>query len=171
MTIRKTTMDDLADVMQIYSEARAYMRETGNTEQWGGIHPPQALIEADIQKECSYVCQKDNKIVAVFYFNVEDDPSYGKIDGSWIKDRPYGVVHRIARAADNTAKGSGAFCLDWCFTQYPNIRIDTHKDNGPMLTLLKRLGFKYCGIIWLAGGSADGDERMAFQKTNEEVTA
>jgi RimJ/RimL family protein N-acetyltransferase len=164
MTIRKTKMEDLPEVMQIYSDARAFMRETGNADQWGGSHPPQELIEKDIQNGCSYVCLKDGEITAVFYFNIEEDPTYSKIDGSWLNNGPYGVVHRIARAAAANAKGSGAFCLDWCFARHPNIRIDTHKDNGPMIALLERLGFKCCGIIWLIGGSADGDERMAFQK-------
>jgi len=163
MTIRKTTMEDLPAVMQIYDQGRAYMRETGNPDQWKGNHPPQALIEEDIQAGSSYVClgsngENDNIISAVFYFAIEEDPTYSKIDGAWVNGKPYGVVHRIARGAN--AKGAGAFCLDWAFKQYPNIRIDTHKDNGPMMTLLNRLGFTRCGMIWLA----NGDERVAFQK-------
>ena len=161
MTIRKTTMEDIAAVMQIYDQARAYMRKTGNPDQWKGNHPPKELIEQDIQAGTSYVCLNDDEIISVFYFNIEEDPTYGKIDGSWIDDRPYGVIHRIARGPNG--KGSAAFCMEWCFAKYPNIRIDTHRDNTPMLALLKRLGFTYCGIIWLA----DGDERMAFQKAQK----
>ena len=105
------------------------------------------------------MCLADGNIVAVFYFNVEEEQDYSKIDGSWLNDKPYGVIHRIARGAQG--KGTGAFCIEWCFSQYPNIRIDTHKDNKVMLDLLKKLGFEYCGIIWL---TTTGDERMAFQK-------
>ena len=158
MTIRKTTMEDIPAVMEIYAEARAYMRETGNPDQWQGNHPPQGLIEQDIQAGNSYVCVNNNEIAAVFYFNIEEDPTYGKIDGSWLNDKPYGVVHRIARGSNG--KGAAAFCMEWCFAKHPNIRIDTHRDNAAMLALLERLGFTYCGIIWLA----NGDERMAFQK-------
>ncbi|MCL2421662.1 MAG: GNAT family N-acetyltransferase [Defluviitaleaceae bacterium] len=159
MTIRKTTMTDLPTVMQIYDEGRATMRQTGNPDQWQNNHPPQELIEKDIQAGSSYVCLDDaGKIAAVFYFAIEKDPTYGKIDGAWINDEPYGVVHRIARGFN--AKGAGAFCMEWAFAQYPNVRIDTHKDNGPMITLLERLGYTRCGIIWIASG----DERVAFQK-------
>jgi hypothetical protein len=41
-----------------------------------------------------------------------------------------------------------------------NIRIDTHRDNVPMLSLLDKSGFERCGIIYLK----NGDERIAFQK-------
>ena len=158
MQIRKTTLADLPDVMQIYAEARQMMVESGNLNQWTGGHPAQAIIERDIEAGYSYVCTNENKVVAVFYLDTAPDPTYAKIDGAWKNDNTYGVVHRIARARD--AKGAGAFCLEWCFRQIPNIRIDTHKDNAPMIKLLGKLGYHYCGIIWLA----NGDERLAFQK-------
>jgi len=156
--IRKTTSADLSAVMEIYAQARSYMRESGNPNQWHDNHPPQPLIEADIAAGNSYVCECDSKVEAVFYFNEEIDPTYDKIDGSWLNNAPYAVIHRIARAKD--AKGAGAFCINWCCAQHPNIRIDTHRDNAVMLAMLTRLGFSCCGVIWLN----NGDERLAFQK-------
>jgi len=158
MTIRKTTHNDLPCVMQTYAQARAMMRESGNPSQWQDDRPTQARVIRDIEEGNSYVCEIDGQIAAVFYFNIGPDPTYVKIDGAWLNDMPYSVVHRIARTRD--AKGVGAFCLDWCYSRHPNIRIDTHRDNAPMLTLMERLGFKYCGIIWIE----NGDERMAFQR-------
>jgi len=158
MTIRKTKPEDLIKVMQIYEEARTFMHQNGNPNQWTNGHLVQGIIEADIQAQKSYVCLNDDEIVAVFYFNIEEDPTYKKIDGSWLDDRPYGVIHRIARGRNG--KGGGAFCINWCFEQHPNIRIDTHKDNAPMMALMDKLGFTKCGTIWLS----NGDERTAFQK-------
>ena len=160
MTIRKTTHSDLDAIMEIYAHARAYMKENGNPNQWHDNHPPQEIIENDIAQENSYVCTNDNEILAVFYFNAEEDATYNKIDGKWLNDEPYGVVHRIARGPNG--KGTGAFCLNWCCERQKNIRIDTHRDNMQMLALLERLGFVYCGIIWLA----NGDERLAYQKAS-----
>jgi len=160
MNIRKTTINDLDEVYDIYVFAREFMKQNGNPDQWGDMHPPRSLIEQDINEGKSYVCVDDNsQIVAVFYVCVEVDSTYAKIDGQWLNDEPYGVIHRIARG-DNTAKGAGAFCINWCLEQYNNIRIDTHKDNVPMIKLLEKLDFTYCGIIWLP----NGDERMAYQK-------
>jgi len=152
-------MADLPKVMQIYAEARQIMAESGNPTQWKHGHPRQEIIENDIAAGLSYVCCNGCNVLAVFYFDTAPDLNYAKIDGTWKNDEPYGVVHRIARAHD--AKGAGAFCLNWCFEQIPNIRIDTHKDNTPMLKLLPNLGFEYCGIIWL---EEIAEERMAFQR-------
>ena len=137
MTIRKTVMEDLPVVMAIYAEAREYMRTSGNPHQWKNSHPPQSNVEGDIRRGVSHVCVDGGAVVGVFYFNVENDVTYDKIDGAWLNDGPYGVVHRIARST--AARGVGAFCLDWCFEQHPNIRIDTHRDNATMIKLLERL--------------------------------
>ena len=40
-----------------------------------------------------------------------------------------------------------------------HLRIDTHEDNVPMQNLLKKLGFTYCGTIYVLRDSA----RMAFE--------
>jgi len=160
MTIRKTTPADLEAVMEIYAYARTYMQESGNPNQWHDNHPPRVLIESDIKAGLSHVCEDAGKITAVFYFNVESEPTYNKIDGQWLNDEPYGVVHRIARGPG--AKGAGAICLNWCAAKHPNIRIDTHCDNAAMTKLLENLGYKYCGIIWLE----NGDERLAYQQVS-----
>ena len=160
MKIRKTTTGDLPAVMEIFHDARQFMRDNGNPDQWKTAHPPQFIIEKDIADGLSHVCVNDaGDILATFFFDKNPDKTYAKIDGKWLNDEPYGVVHRIARASIPQAKGAGAFCLNWSFEQIPNIRIDTHKDNTPMITLLERLGFKRCGIIWLE----NGDERVSFQ--------
>lgn len=161
MEIRKATHQDLESIMAIYAYARDYMMKTGNPNQWKDNHPSQSVVETDIQSGRSYVCIHKGIIAAVFYFNVEEDSTYSRIDGKWLNNEPYGVVHRIARGAN--VKGAGAYALKWCMQQHPNVRIDTHKDNAPMLKLLDNLGFVYCGIIWLE----NGDERLAFQSQTQ----
>ena len=158
MTIRKSIKTDLARIAEIYEYARAYMRQTGNPDQWKDNHPPLEAIEADIRNGVSYVCIDGDKILAVFFFTTVPDPTYTVIDGEWLNDEPYGVIHRIARAEG--AGGVGAFCMNWCYEQIPNLRIDTHQDNAPMIKVLENLGFVRCGIIWLE----NGEERVAFQK-------
>ncbi|MCL2603637.1 MAG: NAD-dependent DNA ligase LigA [Defluviitaleaceae bacterium] len=162
--IRKTTNDDLDTVMDIYAYARKTMKESGNPDQWGDDHPPRATIEGDIRAGLSYVCESGGRVIAVFYFNIAADPTYTRIDGNWLDDTlPYGVVHRIARAEG--AKGAGKACLEWCYALCGNIRIDTHKNNAPMIKLLEKSGYGYCGVIRL--GLFDDpylDERRAYQK-------
>ena len=101
-------------------------------------------------------------IVGTFYFALGDEPNYHRIDGgSWLNDRPYGVVHRITSAPGT--RGVASFCLAWCFAQCGNIRIDTHRNNIPMQKTLIKNGYRVCGTIYLE----NGDERIAFQKAQE----
>ncbi|MCL2813291.1 MAG: GNAT family N-acetyltransferase [Oscillospiraceae bacterium] len=159
MQIRKTAVADIDSVMQIYAEAREFMRENGNPTQWKDKNPPQSLIEGDIQQKKSYVCVENDEVIAVFYFAVECEPVYNSIAGNWLSDEIYGVIHRIAKRRQ-APKGVGRFCIEWCIRQCGNIRIDTHENNAPMRKLLGNLGFVYCGVARYP----DGGERMAFQK-------
>ena len=159
MEIRKTRPEELEEVMEIYAHARRFMAEHGNPNQWKNTNPPVERVKQDIAEGKSHVCVADNEILGVSYFAVEDDPTYVKIyGGAWKNSGRYGVVHRIASAGK--AKGVGSFCMKWAFEQFPNIKIDTHRDNTVMQKMLKKNGFSYCGIIHLE----NGEERMAFQK-------
>jgi RimJ/RimL family protein N-acetyltransferase len=71
-------------------------------------------------------------------------------------------VHRITTAREK--RGIASFCLDWCLKQCGNIRIDTHRNNIPMIKVLGKNGYVQCGIIYLE----NGDERIAFQKIGNE---
>lgn len=164
MEIRKALPEDLDVLVGIFDRARQFMHATGNGNQWINGYPSRELIEENIQSGHSYVCEEDGEIQGTFYFLQGDapDPNYLKIyGGEWLNDRPYGVVHRIATAGRK--KGVGQFCLDWCFRQCNNLRIDTHRDNRVMQSLLLKNGFHRCGIIYLANGS----ERIAFHKEGE----
>lgn len=159
MEIRRTSISDLDKVMEIYDKARAYMRKNGNTKQWVNGYPSVELITKDIYDGKSYVCVDDGQIVGVFYFSEGPDPTYLRIyEGSWINEKPYGVVHRIAVGSHK--KGVASHCLNWCFDKCPNIRIDTHQDNLIMQSFLIKNGFSRRGIIYLE----DGAERIAYQR-------
>ncbi len=162
-TIEKATIADIKPVMKIYEDARAYMRASGNATQWAGGYPSESLICGDMEKGNFYVCRDEGEIVGVFYFAEEHDPTYAKIyDGAWLNDEPYAVIHRIAVSRESHGKGVAAFIFDSCFEKCQNLKIDTHRDNFPMQRALEKRGFVRCGIIYLA----NGDERIAFQKSN-----
>ncbi|MBQ7915270.1 MAG: GNAT family N-acetyltransferase [Firmicutes bacterium] len=157
MIIRPANVSDLPDLMQLFDEARGFMRAHGNMNQWVGGYPQEELLRSDIASGCSYVCEEDNQIVASFYFRQGVDPTYLEIEGgAWLNDEPYGVIHRIA----SRAKGAATFCVQWCAGQVDNLRIDTHRDNYVMQNFVKKNGFSYCGIIHLE----NGDERLAYQR-------
>lgn len=159
MDIRKTLLKDLDKVMRIYDSAGQYMRENGNPNQWKYGYPNMELIKEDIYEGKSYVCVDGQEIVGVFFYSDGPDPTYYNIyEGSWIKEGPYGVIHRIASASRQ--KGVASFCLNWAMERNSNIRIDTHEDNIIMQNFLTKNGFIRCGIIYLD----DGAKRIAYQK-------
>ena len=164
MKIRKTIESDLNRIMDIYRFAREFMEKNGNPNQWGlNNWPPIDLIRSDIKEGNSYVCTNDEgKVIGTFYYIYGKDiePTYHKIEnGKWISDEPYGVVHRIA--GDGSEKGIGAFCINWAYEKCKYLRIDTHEDNIVMQNLVKKLGFEYCGIIYVRDGK---DPRLAYEK-------
>ena len=159
MEIRKAVPKGLDIILKMYEEARRFMAENGNPNQWINGYPGEEVVQRDLEKGQLYVCQEDDEICAVFVFFTEEEPNYRVIqDGAWLNDKPYGTVHRIT--SQNKRKGAASFCIDWCFAKCPNLRMDTHRDNLPMQSFLKKKGFKPCGVIQVE----DGSERIAFQK-------
>ena len=156
--ITKATLTQLPQIMAVYAHARQFMAQNGNPDQWGTAYPSEAMIRQDIAGGKCYVNFNDEHIRAAFYFAVEADPTYGYIDGAWLNDAPYGVIHRIA--VGESGKGVAAECFAFAAQYCENIRIDTHEKNIPMQRCLAKNGFTRCGTIYLE----DGDPRIAYQK-------
>ncbi len=158
MVIRPAVLDDVDAANEIYDSAREFMRDAGNSSQWNSTYPGIADILDGIGDGTSYVCVDGEEIVATFYFKIGDDPTYSEIKGNWQNDEPYAVIHRIA--VKHRGRGIADFCFEECFKRFPNLKIDTHKNNIPMQKCLERCGFEYCGIIktW------NGEPRQAYQK-------
>lgn len=161
LEIRTTRKEDLGKILELYHEARRFMVAGGNPTQWGDDYPPEEMIEQDIVSGKSYVCEHQECVVGVFYFAIEEEPSYVEIqEGQWLNETPYGVVHRIA--APTQVKGVASYCINWCYEKSgKNLRIDTHRNNIPMKQLLQKLEFQMCGIIYVE----DGTDRIAYQKS------
>ena len=162
MRIRNATTGDLPEIRRIYDAAKAYMDTSGNPNQWAVGHPPEEFLRQDIELSRLYVCEDDGKLCGVFMLSWEADPTYHYIDGAWLNEEPYGVIHRIA--SDGTKKGIFEFVLKFCTEKVAeqsivNLRIDTHGDNKTMQHLVEKFGFLRCGIIYLENGSP----RIAYQ--------
>lgn len=157
MPIRPAHPSDLAGLMALYRSAQDFMIETGNPEQWGRAHPPESRIRTDIAEGVGYVLEEEGELLSVFALLPGPDPTYQYIEGAWLSDRPYGVIHRMACARHG--QGLGSLCLNWCKERFDCLRIDTHRDNRPMQALVTKNGFLPCGVIYLE----NGDPRLAYQ--------
>ena len=157
--IRLAKIEDLTTIMNIYENAREFMRANGNDNQWINGYPSKELITEDIYKENLYVYESEETLVGVFAFIIGNEASYNVIKGHWTKDDIYGVIHRIGI----TKRGIniGRECVEYCVNICKYLRIDTHADNMPMRKFLIKNGFRECGVIIID----DGSERIGYDKS------
>lgn len=165
MQIRQAEQEDLEQIMEIIEDGRRYLKLQG-VEQWQDGNPDIGTIQRDISNQESFLFYKEGKCVATAMVSVEADPTYEDIEGgAWLSDEVYCVIHRLA--IDEGSRG-GTTCSEifeliedsLLDEGISSIKIDTHQDNMPMQKVLKKRGFSYCGIIYLAGS----DSRLAFEK-------
>lgn len=166
MRIRKTTLQDVEEVMEVIEYGRKLIRESGNHVQWQSNYPASSDIERDINNDVSFVCVVDEDddadlelgtIIGTMCIQDEVEPTYNVIDGEWLNDLDYVTIHRIA--SNQSIKGIGQFCMEYAKEHYANIKIDTHQLNKAMIYLIEKSGFTYCGEIIVA----DGTPRKAYQ--------
>lgn len=165
MRVRKSVNEDIKYIIKIINEAQDYFKEQG-IDQWQDGYPNEDTIANDILNNISYVVLKDNKIVATLAVSFDGEKTYDEIyGGKWFSNGEFCVIHRIA--IDENYKGTGLasdiikYVENSCLDEGVNsIKIDTHEDNIPMQKLLKKNGFKYCGVIYLE----DKSKRIAFEK-------
>lgn len=160
--IRRANKEDIKYIMPIYEAAKKKMRADGNLHQWSDKYPDEETLLNDITRNELYIAYDDEGIYGVFMLSFSGEDTYKEIQGAWLNDESYAVIHRIASLGNG--KNLLKDAIDFTFEKTNNIRIDTHEDNNIMRTLLKKLGFIYTGIIHLK----DGDERRAYQLIKSE---
>lgn len=161
---RKATLADIPAMMDIIHDAQKALRSQG-VDQWQNGYPNEAQLEKDIAADGACILLENDLVIATMALLPGPDPTYGWINGAWLADTPYFVIHRLAVRSD--FKGSGVAARMLCEAEaicqsagLSSIRVDTHHDNQPMQRFLHKNGFTPCGDIRLA----DGAPRIAFEK-------
>jgi len=163
MHFRQAVINDLNTICSIISDAVDYMLAQGR-QQWSHSYPARSHISEDIACGRGYVLEDDCGILAYGAVVFTGEPAYGQLDGKWMSDAPYVVVHRLAVA--QRARGRGLSVTFMRETEtlarrngITNFRIDTNYDNVQMLHLMDKLGFTYRGEI-----RYDTGLRRAYEK-------
>ena len=160
--IRHAKETDWKEIQALYATARQFMADHGNPDQWGSQYPPDEMLLRDIAREKLFLIYNECGIHGVFYFAVEEDPTYSEIyDGAWSRSEQYGVIHRIAGDGSGGVLGAA---VAFGKQLIKHIRIDTHHDNKVMQKAVIKYGFQRSGIIHLE----DGDPRIAYDLLTEE---
>lgn len=165
-TFRPATADDIEAIMAIIAEAKEQMRREGK-HQWDDTYPVRHHIQTDIQKGSAYVMASADRLVAYGAVVFTGEPAYIEIEGRWLTEQPYVVLHRLAVTESIKGHGIGALFMQETerlatAANIHSFKIDTNHDNTRMLRLLTKMGFTYCGTIHYQQGS-----RMAYEKLLE----
>lgn len=165
---RKATAEDLPSIMEICGQAKAFLRARG-VDQWQDGYPEERDFRQDIEQGACHVFVKDGRVVAMVTLLAEEEPAYREIEGQWLSDGPYAVIHRSAVCDDYRGKGIAnhfvALCQQECRKLgLHSLRVDTHEQNRPMRTLLENHGFRRCGIVHYHHAPGLVNRRVAYEK-------
>lgn len=175
LIFRKAVPEDLDRIVLIIQGAKERMRDAGRT-QWQGAYPGISDIMKDIESGYGYVavfpghselgCEQETDGVIAGYCAVvfSGEPAYDHLEGRWISEENYVVVHRMAVSGNMLGRGVskmmfGAVSELALSNGVRSFKVDTNYDNIQMNHILKSLGFSECGTIRYADGP-----RIAYEK-------
>lgn len=161
---RTAYMKDFAECWEVIDLARQQMISQGR-HQWTNDYPSQQNITNDLNNGNAYVLTVDDKIAVYGALILNGEPQYEFLDGKWLTNGNYYVIHRLATHPMFQGKGLASIFLtkanSYCeMEKVPSIKIDTNYDNLPMITLLSKLGYSICGRV----NYGNHGMRFAFEK-------
>ena len=163
---RKATPDDSHEIWQILQQA-ILRRKNDGSRQWQDGYPNARTVENDIEEGIGYVLTENHKVLAYAAVIYNDEPAYDAIEGKWLSDGDFNVVHRVAVSDEASGKGFATEIFKR-IEEYSrqngvfSIKVDTNFDNAAMLRILEKLGYTYCGEVYFRGSA-----RRAFEKILE----
>ena len=163
-SFRKAEVKDILQIWEILQQAIA-RRKIDGSQQWQDGYPNKVVIQQDIAKGVGYVLtEHEDTIIGYAAILFNDEPAYKQLNGTWLTNEDFVVVHRVAISDDYLGKGLAQkiflYTEDLAIeNNIFSIKVDTNFDNIPMLKILEKLGYTYCGEVTFRGGV-----RKAFEK-------
>lgn len=160
---RKARVEDQTQIWEILQQA-ILRRKADGSKQWQDGYPNPEVVQRDIEKGVGYVLAEGDKVIGYSAVMINDEPAYAGIEGQWLTDGDFVVVHRMAIYEDYLGKGLAVqilkhieqFALD---NTINSIKVDTNFDNPAMLRIFEKLGYVYCGEVYFRGSA-----RRAYEK-------
>ena len=161
--VRNAKIADTANIWKILQQA-IQRRKNDGSNQWQDGYPNIETVETDIQKGFGYVLEIHGQIAAYAAIIFDIEPAYEIIEGNWLSSGEYVVIHRVAVSDEFAGKGIATKLFKNIeelakSKSVFSIKVDTNFDNLPMLSILDKLGYTYCGEVYFRGAA-----RKAFEK-------
>ena len=135
--IRKAVTEDLEGILEIVTDAQRSLKKRG-IDQWQNGYPNRESILSDIGMDIGFVVFCEEGILAYAAIIINGEPEYKNLDGKWLSDQDYVVIHRVCVRKGHTRQGLASALMrkaEETALQHNalSFKIDTHKDNGFML--------------------------------------
>lgn len=162
-SFRKATSQDAPEIWKILEQA-ILRRKNDGSNQWQDGYPNPDVVKKDIELGYGYVLTLGDRIIAYSAVLVNDEPAYTEIEGKWLTNGDFVVVHRIAVANDYLGRGLSSKVMEFIEKLALekgvfSVKVDTNFDNPAMLRIFEKLGYSYCGQVYFRGSA-----RKAFEK-------
>ena len=160
---RKATLSEINPIWDILQQA-IVRRKNDGSNQWQDGYPNLEVVQKDIEKESGYVLTEGETIIGYIAVLINDEPAYEKIEGEWLTNDDFVLFHRVAIAENYLGKGLAKMMINYIEdfalkNKIKSIKADTNFDNDAMLNIFEKIGYKYCGQVYLRG-----NPRRAFEK-------
>ncbi|MFA7020551.1 MAG: GNAT family N-acetyltransferase [Bacilli bacterium] len=154
-SLRLARLSDISQIMDVVQDAQDFMKNQ-NSGQWQDGTPSIATIAEDSMHDRFYVWEEEGNVIGIIAL-LDYDKDYDKlVSGQWRFPAPYLAIHRFAVKSKYHSQGIATKMLQAVERiakerNVKTIRVDTHKNNFPMINLLIKNGFAECGEALIEG--------------------
>ncbi|MFV8373022.1 GNAT family N-acetyltransferase [Flavobacterium sp. LB2P74] len=165
---RKAELSEIAPIWKILQQAILRRKEDGST-QWQDGYPNPDVVQKDIEKGEGFVLVDGETIIGYSAVLINDEPAYETIEGKWLTNGDFVVLHRVAISEKYLGKGLAKMILKYIeeFAVSNNIysvKADTNFDNIAMMKIFENSGYMYCGEVYFRGSPRKAYEKVIAKK-------
>ena len=150
---RPAKYSEVSQIWQILKDAIKRRKKDGSN-QWQDGYPNMEVVKSDIENKIGFVLTQNDTIIGYTAVIINDEPDYINIEGRWLSDQDFVVYHRVAVSEEFLAKGMAKKMIK-LIEKYAlskniySLKADTNHDNIPMMKIFEKLGYSFCGIVYI----------------------
>ncbi|TDE42102.1 GNAT family N-acetyltransferase [Flavobacterium rhamnosiphilum] len=109
---RKAELSEIGPIWEILQQAIQRRKEDGS-KQWQDGYPNPEVVQKDIEKGEGFVLVEGETIIGYSAVLINDEPAYATIEGNWLTNGDFVVLHRVAISEKYLGKGLSKMILKY----------------------------------------------------------
>ena len=152
MDIKKGSLQDLGNVMEIINNCVEDMEARGINQWIAEFYPAEDIIKRDIDSGFLYVLKDKSDYLGTITINENQPSEYQEVE--WlIKEGKIMVIHRLAVDPKYQHSGNGSKLMNFVESyalkkKYDAIRLDAYSGNPAVLSFYEDRGYKKMGEVY-----------------------